>query len=124
LPLPKKVSLDSSRVVIEWSDGHESIHPNEGLREACPCAMCKGEPPAIGISRVIPLTVAAPQGVRATRYSMVGRYAIAFVWSDGHSTGIYPYDYLLAMCECEACTARRMENGDKGRGAASARVSR
>jgi len=50
--------------------------------------------------------VAAPEGVSAERYSMVGRYAISFAWSDGHTTGIYPYEYLLEMCECEACAAR------------------
>jgi len=93
-------------VTIEWSDGHRSVHANKGLREACPCAMCAGEPPAIGIGRVIPLVAAAPEGVVAERYSMIGRYAIAFAWSDGHSTGIYPYEYLLEMCECDACAAR------------------
>ena len=68
--------------------------------------MCQGEPPAIGVGRIIPLMVAAPEGIHAERYSMVGRYAISFSWSDGHSTGIYPYEYLLEMCECEACAAR------------------
>jgi DUF971 family protein len=106
LPVPKKVSLGGSRVTIEWSDGHTSVHSNASLREACPCAMCQGEPPAIGAGHVIPLIVAAPEGVSAQRFSMVGRYAISFVWSDGHSTGIYPYDYLRGMCECEACEAR------------------
>jgi len=113
LPVPKKVSLGSSRVTIDWSDGHTSVHSNARLREACPCAMCAGEPPAIGTSRVIPLMVAAPSGIVAEKYSMVGRYAIAFVWSDGHSTGIYPYDYLLGTCECEACTAGRTDAEDK-----------
>jgi DUF971 family protein len=83
-----------------------SVHPNARLREACPCAMCAGEPPAIGVSRVIPLMVAAPEGVTAERYSMVGRYEISFGWSDGHSTGIYPYSYLLEMCECAECAAK------------------
>jgi len=94
------------KLTIEWSDGHTSIHSNRRLREACPCAMCAGEPPAIGVSRVIPLIVAAPEGVLAERYSMVGRYAIAFAWSDGHRSGIYPYEYLLEMCECDACAAK------------------
>ncbi|HUI00506.1 MAG TPA: DUF971 domain-containing protein [Nitrososphaerales archaeon] len=105
MPNPRKVSLGQSQVVIEWSDGHRSVHPNADLREACPCAVCKGEPPAIGVSRVIPLTPAAPAGIRASSYAMVGRYAISFVWSDGHGSGIYPYDYLLAGCMCEACVA-------------------
>jgi DUF971 family protein len=96
-------------VTIEWSDGHSSVHSNSRLREACPCAMCQGEPPAIGVGRVIPLTVAAPEGIFAERCSMVGRYAIAFAWSDGHTTGIYPYEYLLEMCECDACAAKAPE---------------
>lgn len=103
MPLPRKVSLESSQVTVEWSDGHKSVHSNVRLREACPCAMCQGEPPAIGVSRTIPLMVAAPEGIFAERSIMVGRYAISFAWSDGHSTGIYPYEYLLEMCECEIC---------------------
>ena len=102
--------MGPSQVRIAWSDGHGSIHSNRRLREACPCALCAGEPPAIGFSRVIPLMPAAPEGVAATRFVMVGRYAISFAWSDGHSTGIYPYDYLLGMCECEGC-ALRLEKG-------------
>ncbi len=103
MPIPRKVALSPTQVVIEWSDGHKSIHQNKSLREACPCAICKGEPPAIGTSLVIPLTLSAPEGVLAVRYSMIGRYAISFVWSDRHSSGIYPYDYLLEICECEDC---------------------
>jgi DUF971 family protein len=109
LPVPRKVSLGGSQVTIEWSDGHRSLHSNRRLREACPCAMCAGEPPAIGRSRVIPLISAAPEDVAATRYAMIGRYAISFVWSDGHSTGIYPYEYVLEMCDCEACASRKAQ---------------
>jgi DUF971 family protein len=105
LPVPRKVSLGGEQVAIEWSDGHRSVFHNKDLREACPCAMCKGEPPAIGVSRVIPLIPAAPEGVAAVKYAMVGRYAVSFVWSDGHSTGIYPYEYLLELCECDGCVA-------------------
>lgn len=107
MPIPRKVSLGVSQVVIDWSDGHASVHANKNLREACPCAICKGEPPAIGVSRVIPLTPEAPAGIRASRYSMVGRYAIAFEWSDGHGSGIYPFDYILASCECTNCVANK-----------------
>jgi DUF971 family protein len=68
--------------------------------------MCAGEPAAIGVRLIIPLTPAAPEGVVAQRYRMVGRYAISFSWSDGHETGIYPYDYLRQMCECDECAAK------------------
>jgi len=107
--MPRKVSLSESRVTIDWSDGHRSVHANSRLRESCPCALCAGEPPAIGVGRVIPLVVAAPPGVFAVRYQMVGRYAISFAWSDGHTTGIYPYEYLLEMCECDVCATKSAE---------------
>lgn len=107
MPVPRKVSLGASQVAIQWSDGHTTVSSNKALREACPCAMCAGEPAAIGQSRVIRLLVAAPEGVLAESYSMVGRYAIAFAWSDGHTTGIYPYDYLRGMCECDSCAEAR-----------------
>ena len=107
LAVPKRVSVGPAKVKIEWSDGHRSVHDNAALREACPCAMCKGEPPAIGLSTVIPLTPAAPKGIAATSFAMVGRYAISFSWSDGHRSGIYPYDYILATCEFTTCVANK-----------------
>jgi len=106
LPVPRRISLGGSQVTIDWSDGHGGVYSNKRLREACPCAVCVGEPPALGVSTVIPLMVAAPEGVFAERYSLIGRYAVAFAWSDRHSSGIYAYDYLLSMCECGVCTAR------------------
>jgi DUF971 family protein len=35
----------------------------------------------------------------------VGQYALHFDWSDGHTTGIYSYDYLRRICPCHACMA-------------------
>jgi DUF971 family protein len=35
--------------------------------------------------------------------STVGNYAIQFVWEDGHSFGIYPWDMLRKMCRCSIC---------------------
>jgi hypothetical protein len=34
----------------------------------------------------------------------VGRYAIQFNWQDGHSGGIYSWDYLRRVCQCSECT--------------------
>ncbi|MDA4132292.1 MAG: DUF971 domain-containing protein [Thaumarchaeota archaeon] len=103
---PKAVALDAARVTIEWSDGHRSAFANQSLRESCPCALCQGEPNPFGGSRILPTVPDVSPDVRATAYTMVGLYAIAFSWSDGHSTGIYPYDMLLQLCECEKCRAK------------------
>jgi len=29
----------------------------------------------------------------------VGRYALQFIWSDGHSTGLYPFDMMRRLAE-------------------------
>jgi len=33
----------------------------------------------------------------------VGNYAIQINFTDGHSTGIFSYDYLRLMCPCADC---------------------
>jgi DUF971 family protein len=38
---------------------------------------------------------------------MVGGYAIAPTWGDGHHTGYYTFTMLRDRCPCETCTARR-----------------
>ena len=34
----------------------------------------------------------------------VGRYALQFNWQDGHSGGIYSWEYLRRVCQCRECT--------------------
>ncbi len=34
----------------------------------------------------------------------VGRYALQFNWLDGHSGGIYSWEYLRRVCQCRECT--------------------
>ena len=63
------------------------------LRINCPCAGCVDEMTGERILK--------PDMVRADVYPMaihyVGRYALQFVWSDGHETGIYPFEYLRQL---------------------------
>jgi DUF971 family protein len=33
----------------------------------------------------------------------VGNYALQIDFSDGHTTGIYSYDYLRTICPCQEC---------------------
>jgi DUF971 family protein len=44
---------------------------------------------------------------------MVGRYGLTPVWEDGHKTGIYTYEKLRALCECEECTRKRTQSQNK-----------
>jgi DUF971 family protein len=46
-----------------------------------------------------------PEGVYPLAIEYVGRYALQFYWSDGHSTGIYSFELL-----------RRLDDSDQGTG--------
>lgn len=83
-------------VKITWQDAHVSVYPARELRLACPCAGCVDE--VTGMVRVIASSV--PQDVHPLKIDLVGRYAISIQWSDGHSTGIYAFDYLRKRCPC------------------------
>ncbi len=95
-------------VDITWADGHESHFDFPFLRDNCPCATCNdergkkqafvGSGPAP--SAVLPMFKPKPRAQSATQ---VGNYAIQINFNDGHSTGIFSYDYLRSMCPCADC---------------------
>ncbi len=92
-------SAGGKRLRILWKDGHESLYSPRYLRLRCPCADCVDE--MTGRPLLDPMTV--PEDVYPLEINYVGRYALAFHWSDGHTTGIYPFDLLRSMCPCEEC---------------------
>lgn len=98
---PRKMALDlkAQRLTIEWHDGHASVYGAGYLRFVCPCAGCRGHAPG----QVPPPEWAAVKDVRILDATAVGGYAIQFVFSDGHSTGIYGFDRLRDACPCPAC---------------------
>ena len=101
-PVPMNMkSLDAKTLQIDWNDGHVSTYLFQFLRGSCPCAECVDE--ITGERIVYPQDV--PEHVRPQEARPVGRYAYQFFWSDGHSTGLYTYEYLRAICQCEACKA-------------------
>ncbi len=91
---------------ISWDDGHQSVYSLAYLRRACPCARCKAWPQKD--EQGLPILPAERlQNIRALAVNPVGRYAVQFVWSDGHQTGYYPYEYLRKICLCETCRSRK-----------------
>ncbi len=99
----KKVELTDKGVSVEWLDGHRSFYEARYLRVNCSCAECVEE----WTQRKLldPASVAAD--LKPEDYLMVGRYAVQFLWSDGHYTGIYPFDMLRKLCPCDECRAAR-----------------
>ena len=41
-----------------------------------------------------------------TKIEPVGKYAIRFIWNDGHEHGIYSWEYLREHCPCAECKAQ------------------
>jgi DUF971 family protein len=39
---------------------------------------------------------------------LIGQYALAPTWGDGHDTGYYTFEALRRDCPCSACTAGRL----------------
>ncbi|HXE06564.1 MAG TPA: DUF971 domain-containing protein [Acidobacteriaceae bacterium] len=109
---PVKVRVKKSEgtgVEIDWRDGHHSSWSFRWLRDACPCATCHEEREASGRKpgepKPRPQTLLAmyqepPKPVEATP---VGKYALKFKWNDGHEAGIYSWEYLRRVCNCDAC---------------------
>ena len=111
-PVDISVSAGRREVRIVWRGGHESVYPFDLLRKECPCALCndqRGKPSAAAGLNLTVLSgpVLKAGEVQVKEVSPVGRYAINFVWSDGHDSGIYAFDFLRSMCPCPSCQAER-----------------
>ncbi len=101
---PTAVRLEPDAVYIEWRDGHQSFYPHRFLRSECPCAQCVEEMTG---RRLIFIENIEPD-VLAVDWMQVGRYAISFLFTDAHDTGIYPFTLLRKICQCvEHRTARQ-----------------
>ena len=115
---PDKVRVlltEGKGLEIDWRDGHKSAWNFTWLREACPCATCieersqqgrKPGQPKAKPAAVLPMYT--PPAKPASAHA-VGRYAIQFNWQDGHSGGIYSWEYLRRVCQCSECTFEAAE---------------
>ena len=84
---------DPARIVIDWADGERTSYSAAQLRSHCPCARCVNE--LTGVRMHDPSSVPADLSQSETR--IVGNYALAFRFSDGHDTGIYPFTMLREL---------------------------
>ena len=99
---PKGVTADRTKraVIIEWDNDSTCTYSFAGLRAICPCVSCRGgheymgKPPDKAL-----LQTAKNDSLSLEKVQAVGSYALQFDWSDGHSTGIYTWDYLYDACQ-------------------------
>ncbi|MFH1141947.1 MAG: DUF971 domain-containing protein [Chloroflexota bacterium] len=98
-PVPKDVQLWPDGIHMLWDDAHRGYFGHRYLRYQCCCAQCVNEMTG---QRVISLADVR-KDVEALDWMPVGRYALQFLWSDAHSTGIYPFPLLRQLCQCDQC---------------------
>jgi DUF971 family protein len=94
---PVDLQQIGSELAIKWDDGRESFIPIETLRRACPCAGCIGERDVMGTLHKGPDQPLSPQSFQLQRIVNVGGYAIQPVWGDGHTSGIFSFEYLRRL---------------------------
>ncbi len=100
------VDVDTRQVQINWADAHTSVYDMTDLRRACPCIQCQPWKEGLGPVGVTPEAVQRAEGALDSPedISLVGGYAISFRWADGHTFGIYDFEYLRDLCPCPICT--------------------
>jgi|SRR5437868_5477714 DUF971 family protein len=96
---PTDVQQIGEELAIKWEDGAESFVALEKLRRGCPCAGCKGEMDIMGQLHKGPDQVFTPASFHLRGLTRIGTYGLQPRWGDGHSTGIFSFEYLRRLAE-------------------------
>ena len=92
-PAPTEILLHQKSRVLEiaFSDGKRFRLPCEFLRVYSPSAEVRGHGPGQEVLQI------GKKDVAINELEPVGAYAVKPVFSDGHDTGIYSWDYLYTL---------------------------
>ena len=108
----RPVHLDLKKdkaLTVHWSDGRISIYPIAHLRRWSPSADARAlrDQMASNPLTVLPSSPAGGGPLTALNLELVGNYALKIVFSDGHDTGIYSWDYLRQIDPSKAGAGNR-----------------
>lgn len=92
-PRPTAITLHqaSQRLELSFDDGAAFSLPFELLRVCSPSAEVQGHGSGQEVLQV------GKRGVQITALEPVGHYALRPVFSDGHDSGLYSWDYLYQL---------------------------
>ncbi len=95
MPRPTEIHLHQKSRVLEltYDDGRRFELPCEYLRVYSPSAEVRGHGPGQEVLQV------GKEDVNVTNVEPVGNYAVKLVFSDGHDSGIYDWNYLYDLGE-------------------------
>jgi DUF971 family protein len=93
--VPTTITLHQKSRVLEiaFADGKSFRLPYELLRVYSPSAEVKGHGPGQEVLQT------GKRSVEIRSLEPVGSYAVQPIFSDGHTTGIYSWDYLYELGE-------------------------
>lgn len=92
-PIPSEIRLhQQSRVLeLQFDDGAQFSLPCEYLRVYSPSASVRGHGPGQEVLQT------GKREVNIVTIEPVGHYAVKLVFSDGHDSGLYSWDYLYQL---------------------------
>lgn len=95
MPRPTEIHLHQKSRLLElaYDDGRRFELPCEYLRVFSPSAEVRGHGPGQEVLQV------GKEDVNITDVEPVGNYAVKLVFSDGHDSGIYDWNYLYDLGE-------------------------
>lgn len=92
-PIPTEIKLHQQSKILEvaFNEGSHFNLPFEYLRVFSPSAEVRGHGPGQEVLQV------GKKNVDIKAIEPVGQYAVVLVFSDGHDSGIYSWDYLYDL---------------------------
>jgi len=92
-PIPTEIKLHQQSKVMEvvFNDDSRFNLPYEYLRVFSPSAEVRGHGPGQEVLQV------GKKNIDIKAIEPVGQYAVVLVFSDGHDSGIYSWDYLYDL---------------------------
>lgn len=105
-PIKIERNKDGSGLSITWENNTTVAYPSTILRRNCPCANCReerGDDAHRGIAPVQKKSMlqviknSTEESLYLNNIVGIGNYALGIEWKDGHSAGIYTFEYLQQL---------------------------
>ena len=93
---PTRIDVIGNTLALKWANGDEIFIEAPLLRTHSPSAENKGETDIFGKVSGGQEKTEYPN-IKILKVSPIGNYAIRILFSDGHSTGIFSWDYLRQL---------------------------
>jgi ATP-binding protein involved in chromosome partitioning len=93
--VPPEVKQEGDTVLFKWQDQDDWKINAVHLRSSCGCALCVDEYSGEKILNDEDI----PRDITVESTTALGNYALAISWSDGHSSGIFPYRQLEELAK-------------------------